>query len=184
MVSQAPTLPVQELAANALRRVLAVAARVLRGLSTLATIAAISVTAAWVVALAEAPPEDANQWVSRLIILAIALIPAGVLVLFVAGVGQLRELPQRARPLPADVRSQAAHLRDSSTRPRGPFATLAALFGLAKVVFGSREVLSPYAAISAVLRPAILVAALFAAGAAGGGDPAAGVGAPPVAPLT
>src|SRR5918995_2945944 len=166
MVSRAPTLPVQERAANALRRVLAVAARVLRGLSTLATIAAISVTAAWVVALAEAPPEDANEWISRLVILAIALIPAGVLVLFVAGVGQLRELSKRARTLPADVRSQAARLRDPSTRPRGPFATLAALFGLAKVVFGSREVLSPYATISAVLRPGILVAALFAAVAA------------------
>jgi hypothetical protein len=165
-VNGAPTIPVQERAANALRRVLAVAARVLRGLSTLATIAAISVTAAWVVGLAEAPPEDGNEWISRLVILAIALIPAGVLVLFVAGVGQLRELPKRARTLPADVRSQAAHLRDPSTRRRGPFATLAALFGLAKVVFGSREVLSPYAAISAVLRPAILVAALFAALAA------------------
>ena len=162
----APTLPVQERAANALRRVLAVAARVLRGLSTLATIAAISVTTAWVVGLAEASPEDGNEWISRLVILAIALIPAGVLVLFVAGVRQLRELPKRARTLPADVRSQAAHLRDSATRRRGPFATLAALFGLAKVVFGSREVLSPYAAISAVLRPAILVAALFAALAA------------------
>jgi hypothetical protein len=165
-VNGAPTLPVQERAANALRRVLAVAARVLRGLSTLATIAAISVTTAWVVGLAEAPPEDGNEWISRLVILAIALIPAGVLVLFVAGVGHLRELPKRARTLPADVRSQAAHLRDPSTRRRGPFATLAALFGLAKVVFGSREVLSPYAAISAVLRPAILVAALFAALAA------------------
>ena len=165
-MSQAPTLPVQERAASALRRVLAVAARVLRGLSTLATIAAISVTAAWVVALAEAPPEDANEWASRLVILAVALIPAGVLVLFVGGVRQLRELPQRARTLPADVRKQATHLRDPSTRLRGPFATLAALFGLAKVVFGSREVLSPYAAISAVLRPAILVAALFAAFAA------------------
>jgi hypothetical protein len=165
-VNGAPTLPVQERAANALRRVLAVAARVLRGLSTLATIAAISVTTAWVVGLAEAPPEDGNEWISRLVILAIALMPAGVLVLFVAGVGQLRELPKRARTLPADVRSQAANLRDPSTRRRGPFATLAALFGLAKVVFGSREVLSPYAAISAVLRPTILVAALFAALAA------------------
>lgn len=165
-MSRAPTLPVQERAANALRRVLAVAARVLRGLSTLAAIAAISVMAAWVVALAEAAPEDPNEWISRLVILAIALIPAGVLVLFVAGVGQLRELPKRTRTLPADVRSQAARLRDPSTRPRGPFATLFALFGLAKVVFGSREVLSPYAAISAVLRPAVLVAALFAAFAA------------------
>ena len=76
-MSRAPTLPVQERAANALRSVLAVAARVLRGLSTLAAIAAISVTAAWVVALAEAPPEDANEWVSRLVVLAIALIVLG-----------------------------------------------------------------------------------------------------------
>jgi hypothetical protein len=165
-VSRAPTLPVQERAANALRRVLSVAARVLSGLSTLAIVAAISVTTAWVVALAEAPPEDTNEWFSRIVVLAIALTPAGVLVLFVAGVRQLRDLPNRARTLPADVRIQAARLRDPSTRRRGPFATLAALLGLAKVVFGSREVLSPYAAISAALRPAILVAALFAALAA------------------
>jgi len=162
-VSRAPTLPVQERAANALRRVLAIAARVLRGLSTLATIAAISVTTAWVAALSDTPPEDANEWISRLVILAIALIPAGVLALFVAGVRQLRELPKRARTLPADVRSQATSLREPSTRPRGPFATLGALFGLAKLVFGSRDVLSPYAAVSAALRPAILVAALVAA---------------------
>jgi hypothetical protein len=165
-VGRPPTLPAQERAANALRRVLAFASRVLRGLSTLATIAAISVTAAWLLAVADALPEDANEWVSRVIILAIALIPAAVLVLFVAGVRELRELPKRARTLPADVRSHATRLREPSTRPRGPFATLAALFGLAKVVFGSRDVLSPYAAISAVLRPAILVAALLAALAA------------------
>src|ERR687897_1292463 len=99
-MSRAPTLPVQERAANALRRVLAVAARVLRGLSTLATIVAISVTAAWIVALAEAPPEDANEWVSRLVILAIALIPAGVLVPVAGGVRQLRGLPPRAERSP------------------------------------------------------------------------------------
>jgi hypothetical protein len=157
---------VTERTANVLRRVLDIATRVLRGLSTLAVASAISVTAAWLVALADAPPEDANAWVSRVVVLALVLIPAGVLVLFVAGVRQLRELPQRARALPADVRTRAATLREPSTRPRGPLATLGALFGLAKLVFGARDVLSPYAAIATVLRPAILVAALLAALAA------------------
>ena len=165
-MSRATTTAVHERAANVLRRVLAIAARVLRGLRTLATVAAISVTAAWLVALADAPPEDTNEWISRVLVLAIALVPAGVLILFVAGVRQLRELPQRARSLPADVRSQATRLREPSTRQRGPLSTLVALFGLAKLVFGSRDVLSPYAAIAAVLRPAILVAALLAALAA------------------
>jgi hypothetical protein len=151
-----------ERAANVLRRVLDVAARLLRGLTILAAVAAAAVSAAWLTWLADTPPNGADEWVSRFVVLGIALVPTGVLLLFVAGVRQLGELSQRARTLPADVRAKATQLKDRSTRARGPLGALAALFRLARLVFGSREVLSPYAAVTAALRPAILVAALLA----------------------
>jgi hypothetical protein len=43
---------------------------------------------------------------------------------------------------------------------------LASLFRLGRIVLGSREVLTPYAAVTAALRPAIFFAALLAAVAA------------------
>lgn len=173
-MSRAPTdSAVHERAANVLRRVLEVAARVLRGLTVLATAAAAAVSAAWLAWLADNLPNGADEWVSRFVVLGLALVPSGVLLLFVAGVRQLRELPQRARTLPADVRARATQLRHPSTRARGPLGTVAALVRLAGLVFGSREVLSPYAALTAALRPAILVAALLATLAAFAELPAA-----------
>ena len=48
------------------------------------------------------------------------------------------------------------------TEPRGVLGALVALFRLGRLVLGSRDVLTPYAAITAALRPAILFAALLA----------------------
>jgi hypothetical protein len=162
-VNRSPATPtVQGRATNTLRRVLDVAARVLRGLTVLATAAAAAVAAAWLVWLADDLPTAADEWLSRLLVLVVALVPSGVLLLFVAGVRQLGDLSRRARTLPADVRTRAARLKDPSAPARGPLGTIGALFGLARLVFGSREVLSPYAAITVALRPAILLSALLA----------------------
>jgi hypothetical protein len=100
------------------------------------------------------------------LVLAVLLVPPGVLVLFVAGLRNLQELPKRARELPADVRARASELRERSSRTsgrRGLLGALVALFRLGRLVLGSREVLSPYAAITVALRPAILLAAVLAA---------------------
>jgi hypothetical protein len=159
-----PAVP--DRAAAALRRVLEVAARIVRGLTILAFAAAASVTTAWVAWLANAAPAETDEWISRLVVLAVLLIPAGILLLFVSGLRELQELPNRARALPADVRARAAELRERSRRGserRGLLGVLVSLFRLVRLVLDSREALSPYAAITAALRPAILLLALLAA---------------------
>jgi hypothetical protein len=163
-------------AADVLRRVLDVAARVARGLTRLAVAAAVSVVAAWLAWVVEAAPADGRQWLVRAIVLAILLAPSAVLLLFLAGLRELRELPERARSLPADVRVRAAELRERSSRtrePRGTLGLLVALARLGRLVLGSRDVLTPYAAVAAALRPPVLLAALAAAVAAAVEIPAA-----------
>lgn len=158
-----------ERASAALRRVLDTAAKVLRGLTMLAVAAAVVTAIAWLVWLAHTPPPDANEWTVRAVVLAVLLAPSAVLLLFVAGLRDLSRLPDRARALPADVQERARDLRGTTRRRserRGLLGVLVALFRLGRVVVGSRDVLSPYAAVTIALRPAILIAALFAALAA------------------
>lgn len=158
-----------ERAAAVLLRVLDITARVVRGLTVLATAAAVSGMIAWIAWLFDSPPAETDEWIPRIVVLAVALAPPAILFLFLAGIRDLLELPDRARALPADVRARASELRERSggrAEPRGVLGVLVALFRLGRLVLGSREVLSPYAAIAAALRPAILLAALVAAVAA------------------
>ena len=110
----------------------------------------------------DAPPADSSEWVARLVVLAVLLIPSAVLLVFVAGLLELAKLPERFRELPTDVRTQTARTRT----PRGVRGLLTSLFRLTRLAWGSREVLSPYAAITVALRPAILLAAIGATAAA------------------
>lgn len=166
----APSTPTRsERAAAALRRVLDITARVVRGLTRLAIVAAVCGAAAWIVWLIDAPPAEADEWIPRIVVLAVTLAPPAILFLFLAGLRELLELPDRARALPADVRARAAEVRERShggAEPRGLFGGLLALFRLGRLVLGSREVLTPYTAVTAALRPTIFLAALLAAVAA------------------
>ncbi len=110
----------------------------------------------------DAPPADSSEWVARLVVLAVLLIPSAVLLVFVAGLLELAKLPERFRELPTDVRTQTARTRT----PRGVRGLLTSLFRLTRLAWRSREVLSPYTAITVALRPAILLAALGATAAA------------------
>jgi hypothetical protein len=103
------------------------------------------------------------------VVLTVLLAPSAVLLLFVAGLRDLSKLPERTRAMPADLRARALDLQDRARRPsprRRILGVIVALFRLGRVVLGSREVLSPYAAVTIALRPAILVAAISAALAA------------------
>jgi hypothetical protein len=165
-----------ERASAALRRVLEIAARVLRGLTLLAIAAAAAVLVVWLVWVAETPPSRTDAWLERGIVLAVLLAPSAVLLLFVAGLRDLATLPERARAVPADLRARARDLQDRARGPsrrRGILGVIVALFRLGRVVLGSREALSPYAAVTIALRPAILVAAISAALAAAAEIPAA-----------
>jgi hypothetical protein len=146
-----------------------IAASVVRGLTILAIAAAAAVTLAGVAWLADTPPADANEWFARLVILGALLTPPAVLLLFVSGLRDLRTLPDRARALPADARARAVEVGDQArraSRPRGVLGAIAALLRLGRLILGSREALSPLGAVAIVLRPAMLLAAVFAALAA------------------
>jgi hypothetical protein len=153
-----------ERASATLRRVLDTAASVLRGLTLLAIGSAAAVSVAWLVWLADAPPPATDEWVARVVVLALLLAPAAVLLLFVGGLRDLGRLPERTRALPADLRD----LREPppGSQRRGILGVLASVIRLARVVLGSRDALSPYTAVAIALRPAILIASFFAALAA------------------
>ncbi|HSL16170.1 MAG TPA: hypothetical protein VK962_07805 [Actinomycetota bacterium] len=159
-----------ERASAVLRRVLDAIDTLLRGLLVVAAVAACSVTAAWVAWVAAAPPQRADTWIGRFVLLALLLVPSGILAIFVLGVRELRELPRLASDLPADVKQRAVELgertRRTSNQRRGVFGMIAAVARLGRVVLGSRDVLTPYAAISAALRPPLLLAALVSFGIA------------------
>lgn len=158
-----------ERASAALRRVLDIATRVLRGLTALALAAAGATGIVWLVWLADAPPPDPQEWIVRVVVLAMLVAPPAVLLLFVAGLRDLGRLPERARTLPGDVRDRARDLDERARRTsqrRGVIGILVALVRLGRVALGSREALSPYAAVTIALRPAIVGAAFFAALAA------------------
>lgn len=158
-----------ERAAAALRRVLWIAASVLRGVTILAVVATGAVALAWLASLAGLPPANASAWLARGVVLVALLAPPAILLLFVAGLRDLQHLPERTRALPADVASRARDLREHARRvwqPRGILGAIVALFRLAREVLASRDALSPFGVVAIVLRPAMLLAALFAALAA------------------
>lgn len=155
--------PRAERAVAVLRRALVLVGAVVDGLRWLAIAAAGAVTAAWIAGVAAAPPAGSTDWVARLLVLALFLVPSGVLLVFLLGIRALRELPARYRELPADVRRQATELGDLRTPGSPRRGLFGSVVGLTRLVFGSRELLSPYAVVAAALRPAMLMAALFAA---------------------
>jgi hypothetical protein len=165
-------------ASAALRRVLWIAATVMRGLTILAVVAAATVSVAWLASIARFPPANANAWIARVVLLAALLTPPAVLLLFVAGLRDLRSLPDRVRALPADVQDRARHVREGARRasqPKGIFGAIVALFRLGREVLASRDALSPLGGAAIVLRPALLLATVFAVLAAVLEIPAAAV---------
>lgn len=155
-----------ERAEAVLRRIIALATGVMRVFTKLAVVAGASVATAWLVWLLEAVPADTAEWVVRLVVLVAVLVPPGILLLFVAGLREVLELPERLRGLPANVRSGVLEVRERSRRTsdqRGVLGAVTALVRLGRIVLGSRELLSPYAVVAAALRPTILLAALLMA---------------------
>lgn len=157
-----------ERASAALNRVLWMAASVLRGIAILALVAAVTVTVAGLAWLIDVPPHDGSEWGARIVILAALLAPPALLLLFVAGLRDLQHLLERTR-LPVDMSAGARDLRDRArkvSQPRGVLGAIVGLLQLVREVLTSRDALSPFGVVAIVLRPAMLLAALFAALAA------------------
>ncbi len=162
MWTPAPMPTRTERAAALARRAIELIRLVARGLALLALAAASTVGAAWAAWVSAWPPVDANDLAARVVVLALTLLPPVVLGLFLLGLRELQELPARVRDLPADARAQLVAAR-STRQGRQPTGFVAAIIRLARLALGSREALSPFAAITTVLRPALLLAALLGA---------------------
>jgi hypothetical protein len=161
-ISDRAAAPRTEQAVAVLRRALDLVSSVVAGLRWLAIAAAVAVAAAWVAAVAAAPASDGTDWTARLLVLGLLLVPSGVLLVFLLGIRTLAELPARYRELPADVRRQATELGDLRAPARPRRGLIASVLRLARLVLGSRELLTPYAVLTAALRSAMLVAAALA----------------------
>lgn len=159
MADARPTVTAR--AVEAVRQLATLVPAVLRTIRRLGALSAVAVTIVWVASLSLATPDGTAGLITRIAILLAALVPAGVLFLFAAGIDDLRELPKRYRELPADVRTGLTELRP----PPGPSrrGKIRSLIALARTAIREREVLSPFAVVAAALRPATLLAAVVAA---------------------
>jgi hypothetical protein len=154
-----------ERASAALHRVLWIAASVLRGLAILALVAAVSVPLGGLACLIVVPPHDGLNGAPAF---SSSRRSAPAPLLFVAGLRDLQRLPERTR-LPADVSARVRDLRDRArkvSQPKGVLGAIVGLLLLGRAVLTSRDALSPFGVVAIVLRPAMLLAALFAALAA------------------
>jgi hypothetical protein len=160
-------------AAATLSRVITLASRAAHTARVLARVSGSIVVAVWLVCAFVARPDAATEWLSRGFLLAAALVPALVLMLFSSGIHDLRELPQRYRKMGVDIRSRMGQLgAHDSQQQRG---ILGPLIGLARAAIGARDLVSPLTFATAALRPTILLGALAAAMIALLEVPAAGV---------
>ena len=113
------------------------------GVFTLLAIgSAAAVSVAWLVCCRIFTPAT-DEWVARVVVLALLLAPAAVLLLFVAGLRDLARLPERTRALPADLRDRARDLREPlrGSQRRRVLGVVASLIRLGRVVLGSRDAL-------------------------------------------
>lgn len=149
-----------------MRRAIELARLAARGVTMLAVVAAACVGLAWTAWIAGRPPVDGSDWGARIVVLGIALVPSAVLGLFLAGLRELAELPRRARELPPELRTQIAHVRARAAERRGGAGLVGGTVRLARLLLDARELLSPYAVVTAALRPALVLTAAFAAVAA------------------
>jgi hypothetical protein len=152
-----------ERASAMLRRIVELALVVARRAAFLAVVAAAAAALAWVAWVTRRPPGGTNDWTARIVVLAIGLVAPAVLGLFVLGLREVADLPRRVRELPPDLRTHLADVRARSGGGGPRIGMVRAVVRLARLLLEARDVLSPYAVVSAVFRPALLLAAVAAA---------------------
>ena len=150
-------------ATRLLRRAVELARLGVRAVAGLAIVTAAAVAIAWLAWVVRRPPADASDWAARAVVLALGLAAPAVLGVFLRALLELADLPRRVRELPPELRSRVAELRARPGEREGRVGVVGALVRLARLVLEARETLSPYAVVSAALRPALLLAAVVAA---------------------
>lgn len=152
-----------ERASEIVERIVELALLVARGVAFLAVVTSAAVALAWVVWMTREPPSGTNDWGARIVVLTIGLLAPVVLALFVLGLREVADLPRRVREIPPDLRTHLEDVRARSNGGGGGIGMTRAVVRLARLLLEARDVLSPYAVVSAVFRPALLLAAIAAA---------------------
>lgn len=152
-----------ERATAVVRRIVELALVVARGVTILAVVTAAAAALAWAIWIAREAPSGANDWAARVAVLAIGLAAPVVLALFAGGLREVADLPRRVRELPPDLRTHVEDVRARSAASGGRVGMARSVVRLARLLFEARDVLSPYAVVSAVFRPALVLAAIAAA---------------------
>lgn len=149
-----------------LRRLLDLADLVLRGSAILLATSTVAVLVAWIAWIVRMPPGGGTEWVAGFVLLGLLLVPQVVLGLFLLSLRELRALPQRILDLPADVRQRAVDIGDETVQPKirpiRSIGLVGSVWRLTRLVLRSRDLLSPYTAVTAVFRPTLMLGALFA----------------------
>lgn len=150
--------------------ILALGVSLRRGVLKLAVAAALAGAAIAFALLRHGLPDGAGAQVLTVIALVAAAAPPIVLGSFWIALGELLELPERIRLLPADARSHGEELRrlaDEARRQRGRRLTAPRqVWRLVRLTASSRELLTPYAPVLPLLSLPFLGAVALAAVAA------------------
>ena len=109
--------------------------------------------------------ETTAETVGRLLVAAAILAPGVVLVLFHRALREVLDLPRRLRALPGEGRRRAGELGELVAPEQGARrpGKLRRAWGLLALSHATRELLTPYAPLVALLSPAFLTATAVSA---------------------
>ncbi len=153
--------------AGTLDRLVPVLAGVRRVVGTLALLGAFATALIGWALFAGGLPGDRGELVGRILVVALAFVPAGVLWMLWAVLGEVIEIPQRLRRLPETAVEHAGALqnalRDLDGRGGRGSRRVLALWRLATLPAAARDSLLIYAPLAALLSVPFLLAALLSA---------------------
>lgn len=157
-------------APDVLGRLLTVAGAIRRATLKLAFLAAAAAVVLGYALLRHGLPGATGRAVLTVVGVVAVALPPVVLAAFWVALGELLELPERVRRLPAETREHGEQLRqlaqDARARRRGWLGVPGHLWRLTRLTASSREVLTPYAPLLPLLSPPFLLAVALSAGAA------------------
>ena len=164
--------PPRSPAANVLERLVALAAGAARATRVYSLAAAAAAFVIAVFLFRNGIPDGRGELFGRIVLVAAAAVPPGLLFFFATMVKALADLPRRIRGVPREAGERAEELRRLGERARSArgrtrlLGLPLTLWKLARLGGSSRELLTPYAGVATLLRLPFLGWMVVAAAAA------------------
>jgi hypothetical protein len=155
-------------AVNVLRRILPLAAAVVRGVRTLGLVGLAAAAAIALVVLVRWTPGDGEGWAGFLVLCFLLAVPPALLLAFSLVLGEVVELPDKLRSYPGTTREHIAELRaiahDAQARERPAWRRLpGSTWRLATLLRSARDLLAPHAPLVPLLSVPFLIATFVSA---------------------